>query len=256
MIDRLAAINSRSRIGRLLRLPLMAIPAGFLMTIQKGPARGMRWVAGSATHGCWLGTYEVPKTRAIQRYVVAGMTVYDIGAHAGYYTLIFSRLVGPSGRVYAFEPFPKNVQNLLRNLKVNAVANTQVVHAALAQGGGLRGFSSELESHQNKLLGDGTGTLLVPTISIDEAVRLHGLSPPSLIKVDVEGAESLVLEGARQVIRDYRPIWFIALHGDHQREMCWQFLEQAGYNVYGLDGALLSSVANAVEIFALPARRS
>lgn len=57
----------------------------------------MAWVVGSAPHGCWLGTYELEKQRTIMPFIKPGMTIFDIGAQAGFYTLLFSRLVGPSG---------------------------------------------------------------------------------------------------------------------------------------------------------------
>jgi hypothetical protein len=90
-------IDLGSRRGQLIRLPARLLPKSAVMHIQRGPARGMRWISGSATHGCWLGTYELPKQALVERLVRPGMTVYDIGAQAGFYTLVFSRLVGSAG---------------------------------------------------------------------------------------------------------------------------------------------------------------
>ena len=98
-------ISSRSYLGRVMRLPLKIIPGNAVLPILQGPLRGARWVVGSGTHGCWLGTYELPKVELFAGTIQEGMTVFDIGAHAGYYSLIASRAVGGAGHVVAFEPF-------------------------------------------------------------------------------------------------------------------------------------------------------
>src|SRR5688572_27975846 len=95
-------ISPRSFWGALLRLPLRAIPKRTTVKVQSGINRGMKWIVGSSIHGCWLGTYELEKQPVIERFVRPGMTVFDIGANAGFYTLAFSRLVGEEGRVWAF----------------------------------------------------------------------------------------------------------------------------------------------------------
>jgi protein-L-isoaspartate O-methyltransferase len=126
-----SAIDPRSRRGQLIRLPARLLPKSAVMHIRHGPARGMRWISGSATHGCWLGTYELAKQALVARLVRPGMTVYDIGAQAGFYTLIFSRLVGPSGHVIAFEPCVSELGYLLAHVKLNALTNIRVVQAAV-----------------------------------------------------------------------------------------------------------------------------
>ena len=92
-----SGISNKSLTGRLLRIPLKLLPADSTVRIRRGPAKGLRWIVGSATHGCWLGTYELDKQRVLERFVKHGMTVYDIGAQAGFYALVFSRLVGEAG---------------------------------------------------------------------------------------------------------------------------------------------------------------
>ena len=84
-------ISSRSYLGRVVRFPLKVIPGTAVLPILQGPLRGARWVVGSGTHGCWLGTYELRKLELFAGTIQEGMTVFDIGAHAGYYSLIASR---------------------------------------------------------------------------------------------------------------------------------------------------------------------
>ena len=63
----------------------------------------MRSIIGAGIHQCWLGTYEAEKQRAIAKLVRPGMTLYDVGAHSGFYTLLFSRLTGTRGMVYSLD---------------------------------------------------------------------------------------------------------------------------------------------------------
>jgi FkbM family methyltransferase len=173
--------------------------------------------------------------------------VYDIGAQAGYYTLSFSRLVGPSGQVIAFEPCVSGLRYLLEHVRMNGLANVQVVQAAVGAAPGLAGFSTDLPRCMNHLTGP-DGVLLVPVISLDTAA----LAPPDLIKIDIEGAESLALSGARALLAAHRPIVLVALHGPEHRSFCPGFLQSLGYRVFDLDGRPVAGCALDDEIYALP----
>ena len=77
---------------------------------------------------------------------------------------------------------------------------------------------------------------------------------PDLIKMDVEGAEASVLEGAQALLRQRTAVWLIALHGDAPMRACLALLHEAGYNAFRLDGQALSAGAAFVdEIYAMPA---
>ena len=222
------------------------------MRVRRGPAKGMKWTVGSGNHGCWLGTYESDKQQALERLVIPGMMVFDIGAQTGFYTLIFSRLVGEQGRVYAFEPFPDNVHRLLAHLRLNKVGNAQVIHAAVAEHSSLSGFSVDHGSYRNKLADGAEAVLLVATTSLDDVVERHGLTPPGLIKMDVEGAESTILEGARRLLERHRPILFVALHGGEQRRGCQRLMKKVGYTIYDLKGTPQPEDLETDEVYALP----
>lgn len=218
------------------------------MRIRRGPAKGMKWIAGSAIHGCWLGTYELDKQRALERFVRPGMTVYDIGAQAGFYTLFFSRLVGEGGKVYAFEPCPYEARFLLDHVRMNRLANVRVIQAAVAERSGLAAMSTDRGMCQNQICDGGDGTLMVPSLSVDAS----GLPAPDLIKMDVEGAESAALKGARRTLCEARPAVFVALHGPEQREACAKILTTSGYRIYNLKGQPIDGTFSADETYALP----
>jgi hypothetical protein len=110
------------------------------------------------------------------------------------------------------------------------------------------------DSSQNAVIRSGDALLLVPTFSLDEAVMIHGLIPPDLVKMDVEGSESAILEGARQTLLHHRPVVFVALHGEEQKLACQALLEAMGYCIYGLDGTPLCRILETDEVYALPDR--
>ena len=76
------------------------------MPIWQGRLKGKRWIVGSGASGYWRGSYEYENQLVFVRMVARGSTVFDVGAHVGFYTLLASVVVGPAGRVFAFEPVP------------------------------------------------------------------------------------------------------------------------------------------------------
>src|ERR1700748_2608728 len=88
----LSGISNESLVGRALRSPFRLIPAAATVPILQGPLRGRGGIVGSATHGCWLGSYEFETQRAFGRLVNGGDVVYDLGANVGFYTLLAAQL--------------------------------------------------------------------------------------------------------------------------------------------------------------------
>lgn len=242
-----------SLLGRLIRLPLHLIPKEVVMRVWRGPCKGMRWIVGSSIHGCWLGTYESRKQQIVQQYLKPGMTVFDIGANAGYYTLLFSRQVGENGQVFAFEPFPQNTHNLLRHLRMNGLGNATLITTAIADRNGISSFRIAPHNAMGALTTQET-PLHVPTLTLDQFIS-EGRHPiPELIKMDVEGAEGQVLEGARSTLAARKTVWFIALHNPEAQRHCFDILVGYGYRLLDLDGnALQSHSVPLDEIIALPA---
>jgi FkbM family methyltransferase len=248
--DKLPSSNS---IGKILRFPLRLIPRSSTIKVKSGPLRGLRWRAGSSVHGCWLGTYESSKVEVVARAVRPGMVVFDLGANAGYYTLLFSRLVGATGKVVAVEPFPENCANLLHHVRVNGLTNTRVMTVAVAASEGWTNFQVAASNSMGHL-GDGDATLQVATTTID-ALRATVGEPPALVKMDIEGGEGNALAGGSRLLAERRTTWFIALHGDEARRRCGEILSDAGYAIRTLDGTAIGDLAKwpGDEIVATPA---
>ena len=237
-----SAISEISLLGKVLRWPLRFIPASMRLPILQGRLRGTIWIVGAGNHGYWLGSYESDKQVVFEKYIHPGNVVYDIGAHTGYYSLLASTLVGPLGKVFAFEPLPRNIRFLKEHLRINQVTNIQVINAAVSDRSGSASFSDEDSSFSGRLTAN--GEIEVNMVCLDDLWAGGELPPPAVIKVDVEGAEFSVLSGAKRVIQTSRPFIFLATHGAEIHHQCEVWLQTAGYK--------LSILNSPDEILALP----
>lgn len=153
-----------------------------------------------------FGVYETYQTQLVRELIRPGMRVLDIGANVGYYTALFSQAVGARGEVFAFEPEPANFGFLSRTVAANGFTGVRLWNAAVADAPGEASlFLSEDNKGDHRLYGapEGPGQqaqISVPVVAID-ALLTDG-SPVDFIKVDVQGAEGLVLRGMRRTIQN------------------------------------------------------
>lgn len=155
-----SGIDRKSAAGQFLRWPLRLLPPRLVVPIMAGPNRGLRWRVGAFDRGCWLGSFETEKQQRLRERLSAGMTAFDIGAHTGFYTLLMSRSVGGSGRVFAFEPWPANVADCVAHTRMNHLSNVVVVPSAVSNTSGLSSF------------GPGSTTSSGALASADSAIRV------------------------------------------------------------------------------------
>lgn len=229
----LSAISREQLVGRLLRWPLRLVPRHAVLPILQGRLRGKRWTVGSSTHGCWLGSYEIDKRKLIETLVQPGEVFYDLGAHAGYYTMLAAELVGPSGLVAAFEPVPENARNVRRHLQLNGYENVRLEEAAVSDHSGTASFAPNVSSSMGKL--SESGDLTVRTIAIDGLVAEGRLPPPDLLKIDIEGGEHAALLGMSTTLATRHPTILLATHGRDIHLRCLELLRGLGYEVRSLD---------------------
>jgi FkbM family methyltransferase len=164
------------------------------------------------------------------------MTAWDVGANAGYYTLLFSRLAGASGRVVAFEPFAANSSNLLDHLSWNRCENVQFVQTAVSDSVGVSGFDVSGLGHSMVHLAHEASQYMVPTVTMDYCIDAVGIAIPDVIKMDIEGAEVAALRGATTVLAANRTTWFVSLHGVEAVAGCGEIFTAAGYRLTDLEG--------------------
>ncbi len=160
--------------------------------------------------GAWLmleGAWERAVTRVFLRALRPGMTVVDVGANVGWYTLLAARAVGPRGRVYAFEPDPQIAELLRDNVELNGYGDrVQVEEAALGATAGSATFYAAAKHRGNGSLVPGLNQLGDASAEItpfDVAVRRlddYGAADVGLLKVDAEGGEANVFRGARETL--------------------------------------------------------
>ena len=224
-----SGITNNSVVGKLLRLPLKLIPEGAILPIVQGKLKGKKWIVGSSNHGCWLGTYEFAKQRLFSETIREGSVVYDIGAHVGFYTLLASVLVGPKGKVVAFEPLPRNIYYLKEHLRLNQCKNVTLVEAAVCEQNGMSCFKESGDSYTGHLFSkDG---IAVKTVCIDDLLSKGEIPSPDLLKIDVEGAELSVLSGAKLMTANYHPTIFLSTHASDLHQQCCKYLKSMGYKL-------------------------
>jgi len=138
------------------------------------------------------------------------MTVVDVGANHGWYTLMASHLVGSAGTVVAVEPDARALNILKRTLAVNSCSdNVIVVERAVGDQTGVREFvqaPSSAVSHLRRNHESAVTTVLVEVESLDSILEKHGVAAVDIVKIDVEGAELEVLCGMRRILSHCLPI--------------------------------------------------
>ncbi len=151
--------------------------------------------------------YEPHVTALFRRYLQPGMTMVDVGANVGYFSALASSLVGPDGHVLALEPNSDNCRLILLTMLANGAQNIELLPVAASSKRGWTHFSAHVGSNGGIIrstsndLRDGRGTV-VASFPLDDLID----APVHLLKLDVEGAEGMVLAGAQRLLRTHRPI--------------------------------------------------
>jgi FkbM family methyltransferase len=186
---------------------------------------------------------------AMKDRVRAGAVVLDLGANVGMYTLLMARWAGPAGKVFAFEPAPGIAGVLGEHIRLNGLGDrVEAVQAAVGEAvGQVTFFAAGLSGHGSVAAAavPGGTPAVVPVTTVDAFCEQRGLAP-TFVKIDVEGYEAHVLDGARETIRRHRPVLLIETHphvwpdlGLSRADVAGRLdaLRGLGYRVDDLDGA-------------------
>lgn len=185
------------------------------------------------------GTLEPPVQEALRRLLAPGAVFYDVGANIGFFTILGARLVGPEGRVIAFEPVPACARAVARNIELNGFAHAEIREEAV----GARSAADRLlvvgEASWSHLASTGRHAdvreeIDVKVVAIDELVAAGAVPPPDVLKIDTEGAELQAIAGMRATIERHRPAIVCELH-DTNAEFC-ALMDELGYATTNLDG--------------------
>ena len=170
-------------------------------------------------------------------HIKPGSVVYDLGANYGMHTLFLARLVGPKGRVLAFEPSPGIYQWLQRNVDLNGFQQVSCMQKAISYANGRVPFDTGGTAAMGYISTSSTGHISTSSTGFEiEAVTIDllveaGCPIPDFIKIDIEGGESSALRGALNVLRTYRPTLLIELHTPEQDVAVGIILRDLNYKV-------------------------
>jgi FkbM family methyltransferase len=247
-IKRFLSKSKRGKYEALARLAVRAV--GIPVPIRL--SFGMWWLAGPGAldEGVLNGDFETAELRFAQKHLQAGMTVLDIGAHHGLYSLLASRQVGKTGRVRSFEPSPRERKFLKKNLAINRCRNVQVESFALGSQTGkadlflVDGREDGCNSLRPPAGAITTSLVTVEVRSLDEYLEQERIEKVDFIKLDVEGAEIEVLRGATRLLQSAgRPVILAEVQDirtepwGYRAEEIIRFLEKLGFTWHGLSEA-------------------
>jgi FkbM family methyltransferase len=143
---------------------------------------------------------EDATTDFVKSFLRPGMTLVDVGANVGYFTLLAATL---GARVVAYEPTPAVNQRLRENVALNTFDNVTVVNAAVMdKRGTVTLYESQDDPEANNMFGDGHQSVEVQAVSLDDDLAARNIHRVDLLKIDAEGAEPLVLAGAIKLLGD------------------------------------------------------
>tara|TARA_A100001037_G_C15096331_1_gene611649 strand:+ start:757 stop:1641 length:885 start_codon:yes stop_codon:yes gene_type:complete len=157
------------------------------------------------------GVYGPASTRVVLENVKIGNAVVDLGANIGYYSLILAKLVGKEGKVFSFEPVPKNFSKLEKNIKLNNYSNVIAENMAISNfngktelfvsqktiGGSTLYEPKQIKSHQNFL------PISVSTMTLDNYLKSKThIENIDFLKIDIEGSEVNALKGATNILKN------------------------------------------------------
>ena len=164
----------------------------------------------------FYGEYEPFTQKLITSMVKPGSVALDIGANIGIHTITLAKATGPTGKVYSFEPHPTIFNKLITNISLNNLQWVHPIKTALTDTSGtaiLCGFDHQTSNEGTSALGNKASEqplqknqFHVTTITLDDFVALHNITKLDIIKIDVEGHEINVFNGAIKTLTTLKPI--------------------------------------------------
>ncbi|MGB8861105.1 MAG: FkbM family methyltransferase [Ilumatobacteraceae bacterium] len=153
------------------------------------------------------GQWEPHVERVLRAHLAPGSVFIDIGANVGWHTALAASIVGTTGRVYAIEPNPDNARLIALTIERNGLAQVRLLPFALSESIGFAAFRSAIGSNGG-FTGSDASESIDPSVTIVPTVRLDdlGIDRVDVIKIDVEGAEPMVLRGATSMIERDHPV--------------------------------------------------
>ena len=207
-----------------------------MVRIKGGPLKGIKWNSSIPDSRYILGIYEPKLAEIVEAEMKSGKRFIDIGANAGYFSLLANKLGKTDQKHVAVEPFPENIELMNNHFKSNNVSNVEVMPLAVADKNGEIQFSDSGNLAANTYKTE-SSTFKEKSITV-KAVDLNSLSDQlkldadCFLKIDVEGAELDVLMGGKEYLSKHHPTFLLATHDCHVpgvKAKCIEVLNELGY---------------------------
>jgi FkbM family methyltransferase len=213
----------------------------FVHTVDAGPAKGLVCpIVLPEDKGVWTGTYELQFVAAMADAVQDSDFCFDVGGWRGYFGGTMA--VRGARRVVIFEPLQDNCERIRRLMDLNPSLPIQLVEAAAGKASGTAKFTIMPATSMGKLASSefqagmsSEEQITVPVVSLDDWCAQTGNPFPNIVKIDVEGAELQVLEGAAKILKTARPTLFIEAHTRTLASGVAALLNQSHYRVTTLE---------------------
>lgn len=220
--------------------------------ILGGPGKGLLFKLNARNETEYLfGTYENRVGKFLLRQTSNNTVFWDIGANSGYFSCILARSIR-DGRVVAIEPQPYCINLLKEHAGLNRLKNMIIIEAALSSrkrnGSLIIADDSRMGRLCSKAGDNRTGRIEVAVTTADKLLE-RGLPKPTLIKIDAEGEEGKILEGAAKILKELRPSLIVEIHTPEAAKDCWQILQTHRYGVYVLTPGRLKRAEEAGDIY-------
>lgn len=256
---KISRIPSQAELDRLEALRLEQLkPHPDWVTVKQGVLANHRLFLDVNLNVYWVheavkGTYDAQIfDNMLATSDLSNATIWDIGAHIGYHSLMFAKLVGEKGKVLAFEPNPYNIERFEMHMKENPEIASKITLLPIAlsdtdgqtefrfssnvdNGESSGSYLSNVTTVYNPEIYEDFENMSVEIQKVDTLVNKHPEFVPSIIKVDVEGAEYEVLQGAESTIRQYRPVLYVEIHSAKNAFYVQNFLQSLNYSIELLD---------------------
>ncbi len=224
-------------------------PYGKTRKVLYGPAKGLKFIVEPGIGVSFALGLDSLHYNFLSKKIQKGDIIFDIGANRGQTALVLASLTGSSGKVLAFEPVPREFKSLKKNIEINNIKNIIPQQIALSEKQGTATFlynslkptMGKLENVEADYHVEDTTSITVNTNSIDNFIHTQKIIP-KIIKIDVEGAGRVVLNGAHQTISKYAPSFFIELHGPEEQIGVQKKLLEKGYTIETLSGKKIIDV--------------
>lgn len=231
--------------------------AEFEHRVDAGPAKGITFhLRMPEDKGIWTGTYEIDFATRLAAAVKPGTVAYDIGSWHGFFAGVMA--AQDAAHVHVFEPLPANAERIRRLIALNPTRSITLHACAVGEREAEMDLMIMPETSMAKLeastfqAGETSAERVrVKVRSIDTMIAAGEIAPPALMKIDVEGAEAMVLAGARETLARHRPVIFAEVHSTSLLDQCRKLLQADGYSIEHIDTD--STAADARDVFQIRA---